>query len=167
MVYGLFLANLLDDARKKSSQILELLSKAVLISFTLLGVFWLNGYFVGNIKSIASSGYGGYSTNLLSLIDPDGWSYVLPNLDRLNVSYEGFAYLGLGNILLMILVSIRFRKIQSLLKSNLIKKPFLIAVIAIFIIVAVTNHVHIASYSFSIYLPDYLMTPLNLSLIHI
>ncbi len=53
--------------------------------------------------SLASGGLGYYSMNLLAPISPFGWSAVLPELPIAGdgQAYEGFQYLGLGNLLLI------------------------------------------------------------------
>lgn len=73
------------------------------VAATLTG-FWLSGLFVlQGAGSLASGGLGYYSMNLLAPISPFGWSAVLPELPIAGdgQAYEGFQYLGLGNLLLL------------------------------------------------------------------
>jgi len=73
------------------------------VAATLTG-FWLSGLFVlQGAGSLASGGLGYYSMNLLAPISPLGWSAVLPELPIASdgQAYEGFQYLGLGNLLLI------------------------------------------------------------------
>ncbi|WP_218068224.1 DUF6311 domain-containing protein [Candidatus Thiosymbion oneisti] len=58
---------------------------------------WQSGYFTAG-SGVSVSGYGQYRMNLLSILDANGWSYVLKDLPR--TKYEGFHYLGLGVIIL-------------------------------------------------------------------
>ena len=76
---------------------------AAAIAATVTG-FWLSGLFVlQGAGSLASGGLGYYSMNLLAPISPHGWSAVLPELPRAGdgQAYEGFQYLGLGNLVLI------------------------------------------------------------------
>lgn len=73
------------------------------VAATLAG-FWLSGLFVlQGAESLASGGLGYYSMNLLAPISPFGWSAVLPEwpIASDGQAYEGFQYLGLGNLLLI------------------------------------------------------------------
>lgn len=65
-------------------------------------VAWQAGYFsVG--RGAAGGGYGIYRMNLLSLFDSDGWSYWIADLPGGWGDYEGFNYLGLGLLILLVL----------------------------------------------------------------
>ena len=64
-----------------------------------LAVLWIAGFLT--TPSLGSFGFGLYRMNLLSLIDSDGWSTVLPDLPETLGDYEGFNYLGLGIMLLL------------------------------------------------------------------
>ncbi len=62
-------------------------------------VFLLFGY-VGQGVSGATSGFGVYSADMLSLFNPMGWSRILPWLPAQEGQYEGFGYLGTGVLVL-------------------------------------------------------------------
>jgi Family of unknown function (DUF6311) len=67
--------------------------------------WWLSGLFVLQGEgSLARGGLGYYSMNLLAPISPFGWSAVLPELPIAGdgQAYEGFQYLGLGVLLLVV-----------------------------------------------------------------
>jgi hypothetical protein len=67
----------------------------------MIGVFWAIGYFGG--EQLGTGGYGQFSSDLLTLVSPMGFSRLLPMLDRLDVfQWEGLGYLGLGGILLAV-----------------------------------------------------------------
>jgi hypothetical protein len=68
----------------------------------LLGLFWLFGY-VGTSTPAGIEGFGDVSSDLLTLVNPMGWSRVLPTLRTARGQYEGFGYLGLGVLLLLAL----------------------------------------------------------------
>ncbi|NMO20994.1 hypothetical protein HPC49_03070 [Pyxidicoccus fallax] len=70
----------------------------------LLGVvgalFVLLGY-VGQGPSLAADlSFGHFSANVLTLVDPMGWSRLLPSIPVGAGQYEGFGYLGTGTLLL-------------------------------------------------------------------
>lgn len=75
----------------------------------LSGVFWLarpanavvqaSGSGSG-LSSYGEWGFGCYKANLLSPFDPGGWSWLLPDLPSNPGEIEGFAFLGLGALLL-------------------------------------------------------------------
>lgn len=79
-----------------------------------LVALWLAGYFtVGG--SINAPGFGYSRMNLLSPIDASGWSYVLPDLPEMPGDHEGFNYLGLGGILLVlmaVLLTLKYRRTE-------------------------------------------------------
>lgn len=67
------------------------------------------GYLTG--PPAAASGPGTYSANLLALVDPAGASRVLPSLPRLPGQYEGYAFIGIGPLLLLaVAVFVRHRR---------------------------------------------------------
>ena len=72
---------------------------------------WQSGLFIFGTSNIGSDGFGVFSTNGLSLVDPGfpdfsraAWSEVVPNLWENVGQYEGFAFLGGGVIGLAALV---------------------------------------------------------------
>jgi hypothetical protein len=57
----------------------------------------VTGYFIGGGAALAASGYGYYRMNLASPFDSDeGWSRLIPDLPQAGGDYEGFAFLGIG-----------------------------------------------------------------------
>lgn len=100
MVLGLWACDLLRRVLfegRKRSDLVQLVAVPGLIVFG----FWLAGLFMMG-KGITKGGFGLYRMNLLSLVDPSGWSYVLKDIPQGAGDYEGFNYLGLGAILLVL-----------------------------------------------------------------
>jgi hypothetical protein len=63
-----------------------------------IAVFWIFGYFSN--PSLGTSGFGEYSSDLLSFLDSEGHSRTLPALGLIHTKYgEGFGFLGLGGLL--------------------------------------------------------------------
>ena len=78
--------------------------------FTLLTMY-LSGYFAIPVQDTMGYGYGYYKLNILSIINPSGltihelfnWSNFLPTVELNFGEKEGFNYLGLGYLLMLIL----------------------------------------------------------------
>jgi hypothetical protein len=74
---------------------------AVVALASLTGVLWLAQTGDGAIHAISIEwGFGIYKANLLSPIDPRGWSWLLPDQSTTPEEVEGFAYLGAGILIL-------------------------------------------------------------------
>jgi hypothetical protein len=78
---------------------------------TIIFAAWQSGLFIFGASNIGSDGFGVFSTNGLSFVDPGfpdfnrvAWSGVVPNLWESVGQYEGFAFLGVGVIGLAALV---------------------------------------------------------------
>jgi Family of unknown function (DUF6311) len=80
----------------------------------MLAGWWLSGLFVlAGERSLAEGGLGYFSMNLLSFVAPGGWSAVLPEIPLASPgqAFEGFHYLGLGVLLLVVTaVVVRVRR---------------------------------------------------------
>ena len=107
MVVGLWLSDLLDQVfLQKKRSLIQVITEIACAFTTTLFVAWQAGYFMR--VSPGESGFGMYRMNLLALFDPSGfdarnWSFLfsLPWV-RANNNYEGFVYLGLGLILVLV-----------------------------------------------------------------
>lgn len=79
----------------------------VLSSFALCSIIAM--YVIGGFSSGVSAGMGGFgefSANINALFNPYHYSRVLPNLPMMENQYEGFSYLGLGMLILLVVVII-------------------------------------------------------------
>ncbi|WP_185984514.1 DUF6311 domain-containing protein [Aureimonas mangrovi] len=115
-------------------------------------VCWQVGYFSVD-GGLQGGGYGLYRANLLTLIDPDGWSYVLKDILGRPGDYEGFNYLGLG-ILLLLAVSIPFagRAARSI-AHGLRRYPLPSLILLALALFAVTNDIGLASMTIAFPIP--------------
>lgn len=99
MVSLLWGTNLINLLLKKNYPFVYGLREFFLNTLIVGIVCWQVGYFSVGSGAI-SGGYGFFRMNLLSIVDPSGWSYVLRDIPEGKGDYEGFNFLGLGVILL-------------------------------------------------------------------
>ena len=131
--------------------------------FCTLVLAWQAGYFVINASLNNERGYGFYGMNLFGLIDPQGWSYVLNDKTNPSSWGEGFAYLGLGIIVvglfaLLALIKNPLKNTRSL--KIFFKRHCYLGVLIIFLtIYAISNHVGVGDFSFIYPLPSWLIRP--------
>jgi hypothetical protein len=64
-------------------------------------LFSLFGYFSG--PGLGAEGFGDFSADLATLLNPMGWSKLLPTLPANPRQGEGYGFLGLGGLLLVLL----------------------------------------------------------------
>lgn len=80
----------------------------------LTGVLWLAKTGDGSVHAISIEwGFGIYKANLLSPIDPRGWSWLIPNQSTTAEEVEGFAYLGAGVLGLLIASTFLLRRLDG------------------------------------------------------
>jgi hypothetical protein len=88
----------------------------------LLLVWYVIGYFG---RSTASSGFGEYSADIVTLFDPREYSGLVPSFGLASARWEGFGFLGLGGIFAAAVAAIAARQQHTRLSS--IVKPVMIA----------------------------------------
>lgn len=153
----------------RSHTVTSLIRQAAGISAVLIVLMGLAGYFSGP-KQLAAEGYGFYSMNVLSLVDPLlGWSRFIrqrpihPDYSVLGNfgQYEGFLYLGAGMLLLgCMALAVLLASPQSV-KATRRWWP-LIAVAALFWVLALSNRVMFSdTHLFTLPLPDVLFNALS------
>jgi len=90
---------LIDKTIKLWQWGLHLLVSAALLILN----WWMTGYFSISEAGRAQTGLTDYSTNLNSLFNPmEGTSFFLPALPHNPLQYEGYAYLGMGGLILLV-----------------------------------------------------------------
>ena len=144
-------------AQRKLRCFLEIAVTILLV--TLLS--WLVGYFSIRASLNSERGYGFFAMNVLGLIDPNGWSYVLPNLSPKNDWGEGFSFLGLGIILLLLSCLPKLWSSRNHLLLFLRKHWFLIALMFLFVLIAITHRIHLGAQLFLLSFPDRLISILD------
>ncbi|HRH23484.1 MAG TPA: DUF6311 domain-containing protein [Candidatus Magasanikbacteria bacterium] len=116
---------------------------------------WIVGVF--STGSGAAPGYGVFSLDLNSLINPYGWSTIIKNMN-VREPNEGFAYLGLGIIILLGLSL--FQLVQDKKYTDIKRKMYewwpVVAVVGVLTLLAITNTVSVwGKEIFSIPLSEY------------
>ena len=155
MLVALWLADLLDKLliQKKLSVLQELLEMACAFTTTVL-VAWQAGYFMN--VSPGETGFGMYRMNLLALFDPSGfdarnWSflYSLPWV-RSNNNYEGFVYLGLGLIAVLLISMPMMAKHNEKLTKLLRGHIFIFLCLICLILFALSNNIGVGPWTFTV-----------------
>jgi len=117
-------------------------SNFILIIILVFFMF-VSGYFVLPSTDTLGYGYGIYKTNLLSFFDPipygsdQNWSVFIPNINNQAGEHEGFAYLGLGGIILALILLIYLFKNPKEILNN---KKY-ISLSAILFLISLSNNI--------------------------
>jgi hypothetical protein len=155
MLVVLWLADLLDKfIIQKKLNIFQVLLEMVCAFATTILMAWQAGYFMN--VSPGETGFGMYRMNLLALFDPSGfdaanWSFVysLPWV-RSNNNYEGFVYLGLGLIAVLLIslpmVAKHRDKFVKLLRGNI----FIFLCLICLMLFALSNNIGIGPWTFTV-----------------
>jgi hypothetical protein len=155
MFVALWLADLLDKFFiQKQLSILQVLLEMVCAFTAIIFIAWQAGYFM-NVSS-GETGFGMYRMNLLALFDPSGfdaanWSflYSLPWV-RSNNNYEGFVYLGLGLIAVLLISLPMMTKHREKLVKLLRGHIFIFLCLICLTLFALSNNIGIGAWTFSI-----------------
>lgn len=125
---------------------------------TIIFLWYLTGMisFGNNINMEVSNSYGLYSLNLNSFFNSEAFSKFLPPLEKISPhQYEGFCYLGLGFIILLVFSVVLFLYNFKIWKLSF-QKYFPIAIISILLLLfAITNTISLNNeVLFKISLPE-------------
>jgi hypothetical protein len=140
MVGCIFIADLIQRIWKKQIGVKEVFYYVPAVAACILFFMWAAGYFMLG-SGIAIGQAGVYRTNLLSIIDPNGWSKLL--LDQSNGGsepFEAFNFLGIGIILLGV-ISIYEYILNPRIKCNNKSIIPLAIVMILFTLYAISNHI--------------------------
>ena len=144
---GIFFIFLLNDLRN-NLEFKKFYSQILLILGTLSITMFVIGYFDVPFVDALAYGYGNYTLDISSLFIPNttvvngeiDWSFFLKNNTVL--SPEGFAYLGVGGIILLTYIIINFIYYFKIFTKKNFFLP-IISIILIFLVIAITNRVHL------------------------
>ena len=122
---------------------------------------WHYGYFSLS-NSIAPSGFAQNNANLNTFINPVGWSFFLDDLPQRPGDQEGFSYLGLGAIsLILIAVSCCIIRWQQA-KLILLKFKNLVFPLLILGGLAISNNIGINDFVVRLIIPEFIQNNANL-----
>ncbi len=146
------------------------------IIYLYLGIFSfmaLFGYFAHDSLGLIG-GFGYYSMNLNSIINPSGlgvpysdWSILIPALESRELSkfyadYEGFNYLGIGALVLLPFALVKVVALVEIIKRNK-KKVFILSLMSfLLLLISVSNHIGFGSSSFVIDINSELYSKLSI-----
>ncbi len=156
MVGALWAADLGWRTAKRTQTIRLAIVETIAVALTVIFCCWQAGYFAVQ-NGLSATGYGQLGLNLLSIFDSadtwahsptSRWSYVLQDLPEIPGNYEGFNYLGLGTIVLLILGIPTLVSSKVSLISVVRRNPLLVLAVLVLTLFAITNKVGIGSYSF-------------------
>jgi hypothetical protein len=132
IVSVLFFARLLIRFTRNHNAV-DVLKYILVFCFSLFAALWSSGLFAFGFNQVQANGFGMFSSNLLSLVDPGypngervPWSRFIPNPWQTETQYEGFNYIGTGVIALLIFGFLP-RFVASSVKSR-VTQVFVIAV---------------------------------------
>lgn len=177
MVMGILTATLIDYAIKNK----KIIKPIIFLLLNIISVF-LAGYSIGVLGwgvNSSDAGFGIFSMNLNSVVNPYSigtvlWSRILQKLPQILGNYDGFNYLGLGIIVLIIFILIlaifkfiknkeNYNTIKISLYGKFNKYPGLILVCFIFYIFSISNVVTLNNIVvFQYYLPEKIINLCNI-----
>lgn len=152
MVLALFIPFVVSSL--KSS--IRIIPYAILILGMAVIVMYLCGYFAVGAYSSIGQGYGEFRFNPFALLNPRDWSKILPSNPQFNFDYEGYSYLGLGTIFLIILALLTsiFRKSPHQVTRYIRNYKYLIMTACALTAFSLSNNVWIGQYNFHFPLPQ-------------
>lgn len=133
-------------------------NEIILIFICVLLLGWQAGYFSITASLNNDRGYGFYSMNVLGLIDPQGWSYLVENKTKPSSWGEGFAFIGSGAIIAGGLALLTLVKSSSGNHYQLYvffkKRPYLGILIIFLTFFAISNRIGFGDHSHTFLLPN-------------
>jgi Family of unknown function (DUF6311) len=105
MVMGIGLASFIEMSVRRLMPFYRVFLYGLGILATVLFVYYLLGGFLMPLAASKSVGFGSYSSNLNTFFNPQRYSKILPKLPFSDDGqYEGFGYLGVGFMILLLFV---------------------------------------------------------------
>ena len=159
----LWLADLIDRTFINKELIKKNAIKEILIiTSVLFFIFWQTGYLIAGKSFSVESAYGLHSLDPLAIFSSAGWSYILKELPILIHSYEGFVYLGLGGILLILFSLPILFSGKSQFFSHINRHPFLLLCLFCLLIFSITNDVKIGGFIWKYEIAPSILNRLNI-----
>lgn len=152
MVALIWLADVASQATKgrlsRRDALIELGGLFVLVAFCC----WQAGYFSVGGGTVAG-GFGLYRLNVMSLVNPSGWSYTLRDMPQGPGDYEGFNYLGLGVLMLAICAGVALLQGNTGLANAVRHRRLLLWALIGLTLFSLTNHLGIGMQNVHYWLP--------------
>jgi len=152
MVALIWLVDLVSQASKgrvsRRDAWIELGGLFLLVAFCC----WQAGYFSVGGGTVAG-GYGLYRLNVMSLVNPSGWSHTLRDMPQGPGDYEGFNYLGLGVIMLAICAGVALLQGNTGLANAVRHRRLLLLALIGLTLFSLTNHLGIGMLNMHYWLP--------------
>ncbi|UVM62815.1 DUF6311 domain-containing protein [Pseudomonas sp. B21-010] len=152
MVALIWLADLASQAIKgrlsRRDAWIELGGLFLLVAFCC----WQAAYFSVGGGTVAG-GFGLYRLNVMSLVNPSGWSYTLRDMPQGPGDYEGFNYLGLGVLLLAICAGVALLQGNTGLANAVRHRRLLLLALIGLTLFALTNKLGIGMQNMHYWLP--------------
>ena len=149
----------------KVKKIKKIFLNNILLISSLILIMFLSGYFVIPSTDTLGYGFGIYKFNIASFFDPipsgtnQKWSLLISDIPNFKGEHEGFAYLGIGVIILFLLTIYYSIKNRSIIN---IKKKY-IFLLLILLLLSISNNVSFANYNLiNLQLPNILYGPLSI-----
>lgn len=162
MVGVLWIANCLDRLVQKREVFTKINNQLIRNSVIVGIVAWSVGYFMVSLDSVSDKSYGSYPMNLMAPIDARGHSSLF-NINKINkVQDEAFNYLGAGIIFLIVISLPGYFINIKIIKQNIFKRFFLVNVLFLLLIIAITNQIGFGNKAILISYPEWLIDILGI-----
>jgi hypothetical protein len=165
MVLALCVANILDKTMFTSRQSLtKLFAYFIALAAFIYVCAWQFGYLVIPFGSSSDYGYGTMQANVLSILNPMGWSALITRDFYPSPNIESNNYLGLGAIGVIFLAP--FMLLKSNLRESLVvhlrKHLFLSTAALIFFLLSISNNIELGKLTFNLPISDRILLYLNI-----
>lgn len=165
IVIGLWVGSLLDRAiSTKNFSVKSTLVETLFIFLLVYICAWQYGYLAIATSSSSAAGYGGDQFNIVAFFNPLSWSLLIPSNIFIPPTIEGFAYVGLGVIgaLIIGLFQLSRRGERQHLFQKIHQHQFLLVVVILMLLIAITGNVDIGNSHYSIPIGERLLFVLNI-----
>jgi Family of unknown function (DUF6311) len=131
VAFAVVLRVALVDRKIPLNESLLWLCATPIVSLGTLSLFgFVSGLNSSSMESLAIEGFGQFSADLLTFVNPADWSRFLSPIAMGPRQYEGWAYLGLGVIALSLISAFQFVRIRPGLKTWAFFAPILVVALA-------------------------------------
>ena len=153
MTVMMWVADLLDRKAKGELVRKQIYAELITLISIILCMAYVLGYF-SVIHGIVAEGYGYYRMNILSIINPTGYSYLLKDIPVGPGDYEGFNYPGLGVLFLLISSIPAVFRNRGQIGIYILKYKYLCAILILLSLFSITNEIGLGPYT--LHVPFYM-----------